>query len=177
MQPCFFIYECIWVKPSCQSLSMTKEALFRFTIFSFFRVKLIFNGTARGKYDSIKIAFVKTLTWLDTTWNFARSITRVSTHEHEHWEHCLCTEFEKKQKVFEQLTLAVPCSVHSCHCSWEVSISECNVTLKRVKVDHYCLPATTIHDISRYFSGFWFKHCFLYEAPFSTSRSILFFFC
>ena len=34
----------------------------------------------------------------NTTWDFARSITRVSTHEHEHWEHCLCTQSLLKRK-------------------------------------------------------------------------------
>ena len=43
-------------------------------------------------YDSIKIAIFKTLRRLDTTGNVARSNTRVSTHEHQHWEHCFCTQ-------------------------------------------------------------------------------------
>ena len=66
-----------------------KEALLRFTVF-------VFSGQTHSQwecyghfYDSIKIAIFKTLRSLDTTWNFACSITRVSTHEHEHWEHCL----------------------------------------------------------------------------------------
>ena len=57
------------------------------------------------------------------------------------------TVFAKK-KVFGQLTLAVACSAHSCHRSREALISECDVTLRRVKVEHYCLPTTTIHAIS-----------------------------
>ena len=57
---------------------MTKEALLRFTVFSCF----------------------KTVRNLDTTWNFAGSITRVSTHEHQHWQHCLCTQSLIKRKFF-----------------------------------------------------------------------------
>ena len=68
----------------------------------------------RYSYASIKVSIFKTLRSLDTIWNFARSITRVSTHEHEHWEHCLCTEFTKK-KVFALLTSAVACSASRRH--------------------------------------------------------------
>ena len=39
-------------------------------------------------YTSIETAIFKTLRRHETSWNFARGITRVSTHEHEHWEHC-----------------------------------------------------------------------------------------
>ena len=38
-----------------------------------------------------------------------KTLTRVSKHEHEHWEHCLRTQFIKL-KVLEQLTSAVACS-------------------------------------------------------------------
>ena len=62
------------------------------------------------------------------------------------------TEFTKK-KVFEQLTLAVACPA-----SQKVSISECDVTWRRVKVEHYCPPATTIHLISHgTFPAFYFS--------------------
>ena len=57
------------------------------------------------------------------------------------------TEFARKS-IFEQLTLAVACSASRRHGSQEVAISECDVTWRRVKVDHYCLPAATIHAIS-----------------------------
>ena len=60
-----------------------KEALSRFIVVSFLG-KLIFNGVLGHSYTSIKVAILKTLRRLDTTWNFAGSITRVSTHEHEH---------------------------------------------------------------------------------------------
>ena len=80
-------------------------------------------------YVSIKTAIFKTLRRLDTTWNFAHIITRVSTHEHQHWEHCLC------DRVFEQLSLAVACSARSHHGSREVSILECSITWRTVKVD------------------------------------------
>ena len=43
-------------------------------------------------YNSIKICIFKTVRSLDTTWNFAGSITRVSTHQHQHWQHCLCAQ-------------------------------------------------------------------------------------
>ena len=97
-----FICECIWVKPSSKSIITTKEALLRFTMVSF-SGKHIFSGVQGHFYTSIKIALFKTLRRLDTTWNFARSITRVSTHEHKHWEHCLCTQSLLK-RVFGQLT-------------------------------------------------------------------------
>uniref|UniRef100_A0A671YJF1 Complement C3-like n=1 Tax=Sparus aurata TaxID=8175 RepID=A0A671YJF1_SPAAU len=61
----------------------TKEALLRFTVVSFLG-KLIFNGVQGHFYASIKISIFKTLRMLDTTRNFAHSITRVSTCEHEH---------------------------------------------------------------------------------------------
>ena len=83
------------------------------------------------------------------------------------------TEFTKNN-IFEQLTLAVACSASTA--SGEVSISECNITLRRVKVERYSLPVTTIQTISDVnFSAFSFQYCFLYEAPFSTSRSTLVF--
>ena len=44
------------------------------------------------------------------------------------------TEFTKK-RVFELLTLAVACSTSRRPASWEVSISECDVTWRTVKVD------------------------------------------
>ena len=90
-----FIYDWIWVKPLCKSIIAMKEALLRFTIV-LFSGKLIFNGVRGHWYNSIKIAILKTLRGLDTAWNFARSITRVSTHEHEHWEHCLCRVYQKE---------------------------------------------------------------------------------
>ena len=90
-----FFCECIWVKPSCKRVIRMGEALLRFTVFSF-------SGQTHFQwecfYDSIKISIFKTLRRLDTTWNFARSITRVSTYEHEHWEHCLCTQSLLKRR-------------------------------------------------------------------------------
>ena len=81
-------------------------------------------------YASIKITIFKTLRRLDTTWNFARSITRVSTHEHEHWEHCFCTQSLLKKKGFWTTHVSSSCFAPGRHGSKEVSISECNVTLR-----------------------------------------------
>ena len=92
-----FICECLWVKHRCKSIITMKEAFLRFTIVSF-SCKLIFNGVLGNSHDSIKIAIFKTLRGLDSTWNFAPSITRVSTQEHEHWEHCLCTQSLLKRR-------------------------------------------------------------------------------
>ena len=111
--------EWIWVKCLFKSIITRKETLLRFTIF-------LLLGQNHFQWSVI----FKTLRRLDTTWNFARSITRVPTHEHEHWEHCLSTQSLLKNKVFEQLA---------------VLISECNSTWRTVKVELYCLPPTTIH--------------------------------
>ena len=74
-----FFYECIWVKPSCKSIIIKKEALLRFTVFSF-SAQIHFQWECYGHfYTSIKICIFKTLRRLDTTWDSARSITRVST--------------------------------------------------------------------------------------------------
>ena len=76
-----------------KSIITTKEAqVKRFTGFSF-SGQTHFQWECYGHFsDSIIIAIFETLRRLDTTWNFACSITRVSKHEHEHWEHCLCTQ-------------------------------------------------------------------------------------
>ena len=90
-----FICDWIWVKSLCKCIITTKAALLRFTVVSF-SGKPFFSGV--HFYDSIKISFFKTLRRLDTTWNFARSITRVSTHEPEYWEHCVCTQSSLKRR-------------------------------------------------------------------------------
>ena len=95
-----------------------------------FSGKLIFNGVQGHFYGSIKISVFKTLRRLNTTWIFACSITRVSTHEHEHWEHCLCTQFTNK-KVFGQLMLAVALLTCRHHCRQKVLIPECDLTGRR----------------------------------------------
>ena len=83
--------EFTWVKPSCKIIITMKEALLRFTVF-WFSGRTHFQWECYGHlYDSIKITIFKTLRRLDTTRNLACSITRVSTHEHKHWEHWLCT--------------------------------------------------------------------------------------
>ena len=92
-----------------------------------FSGKLIFNGVLGHSYASIKIAIFKTLRRLAMTWNFARSITRVSTHEHEQWEHCLCRQSLLKRKFFWQLTVADVSST-CCHPGSQNFLSECNVT-------------------------------------------------
>ena len=130
----------IWVKPSCKNTITTRQALLRFTVF-------LFSGQTHFQWecyryfsDSIKISIVKTLRRLDTTWNFARSIIRVSTHEYEHWEHGLPTQFTKK-KVFEQLTLAVACSASRHPASWEV----CDLTWRRDKLTDWFLGSRTYY--------------------------------
>ena len=62
-----FFCECICVKPSCESIITTKEALLRFTVFSFLG-PTHFQWQCYGHfYDSIKISVFKTLRRLDTT--------------------------------------------------------------------------------------------------------------
>ena len=106
MQPRLFLFICEGVKPVCKSIITTKEVFWRLTVFSLLD-QTHFQWECMGHLYSItKITIFKTLRRLDTTWNFAHNITRVSTHEHEHWEpFFVYTEFTKK-KVFEQLTLA-----------------------------------------------------------------------
>ena len=94
-----FICECIWVKPLCKCIITTKEALQIYH--SFISDKLIFDGVQGHSYANIKFAIFKTLKRLDTTWIFACSITRVSTHEHEHWEQCLCTQSLLKREYLD----------------------------------------------------------------------------
>ena len=93
-----FLCNLIWVKPLCKSIITMKETLSRFTVILFLG-KLIFNGGQGHFYTSIKIIIFKIQRRLDTTWNFAHNITRVSTHEHEHWEHCLCTQSLLKRRL------------------------------------------------------------------------------
>ena len=123
---CFFC-ECIWVKPSCKSIISTKEMLLRFTIFSF---SGHFHWSAWG-------ALFKTPRRLNTTWNFACSITRVSTHEHEHWEHCLWTHSLLKRKFLNnspwQLLVPLP-----------VVISHCKFHFKAPFSTHYCKPLSSV---------------------------------
>ena len=65
---------------SSKSIISTKEPLLRSTVFSF-SAQTHFQWECTGHfYASIKIAISKTLRRLETTWNFARSTTRVSTH-------------------------------------------------------------------------------------------------
>ena len=54
--------------------------------------------------------------------------------------------FDSNNTFATETTLA--CSAPHCHGSREVSISECNVLLRRVEVHRYCVLATTIHTIS-----------------------------
>ena len=76
-----FFCECIWVKPSCKSITTKKEALLRVTIFSF-SAQTHFQWECMGHfYTSIKSTIFKIVRRLDTTWNFARSITTHSSTE------------------------------------------------------------------------------------------------
>ena len=65
-------------------------------------------------------------TW--KTWNFARSITGVSTHEHEHWEHCLCTLNLPKRRFLDNSTLAVAPLVRCRRGRQKVLIPKCHLT-------------------------------------------------
>ena len=102
-----FFCECTRVRPAYKSIIKMKAPLFRFTVF-LFSGQNHFQWECYGHLSNrIKIALFKTLRRLDTTWSFAHGITRVSTHEHEHWEHCCVLVVFTKNKVFEQFTLAV----------------------------------------------------------------------
>ena len=91
MQPRLFC-ECIWVKPWCNSTITMKDALLRLTVFSF-SAQIHFQWECyRHFYASLKISIFKTIRRFDTIWHFAHSISRVSAHEHQHWEHCFCTQ-------------------------------------------------------------------------------------
>ena len=115
----FFLW--MWVKPSCKSIIMTKEALSRFaTIF-------------------------KTLRRLDTTWNFACGITRVSTHEHEHWEHCLI-DHKLLLSLFSKLCVhkQLPLSGSTC---WCFSFTYCVPKTLRTKLWILCTITASVHYV------------------------------
>ena len=116
----------IWVKHLCKSIIMTKEALLGFTVVSF-SGKLIFNAVQGHSVTSINIAIFKTKRRLDATWNFS-SITRVSTHEREHWEHCLCMKSLLKGRLLDNSPLELDLRQ-------KVSIPEYDLTGRRVMVD------------------------------------------
>ena len=112
-------WECICVEPSCKSIITRKEALLRSTI-------VLFSGQTRFQWEclgqirsSLKIVIFKRLRSLDTTWNFACTITRVSTHEHHHWEHCLCTQSLLKS-VYNDFQTALHCVTAQHSSSWWV---------------------------------------------------------
>ena len=65
----------------------------------------------------LKIAIIKTLRRLNTTWNFARSITRVLTHEHKHWEHCCVHRVVWKRRFFN--SIHVSCCISRVRPSWQ----------------------------------------------------------
>ena len=120
-----------------------------------FPVKIIFNGSARGNTIIIlwKIAIFDTLRRLDTTWNFAHSITWVSIRELD-WDHCLCTQSLLKRKFLNNSRYQLFFS----SLMREVSISKCDITWRRVKVERYNLPATAIHARSHVtFPAFYFS--------------------
>ena len=81
------ICECIWVKPLCKSIITKKKGTYRSFVFGQANFKRSAAG-ARTFVRCIKIAIFKTPRRLHTTWNFTHSISRVSTHECEHREHC-----------------------------------------------------------------------------------------
>ena len=64
-----------WVKPSCES----EKGTFKIDHIFVFGSNSFSVGVLRA-LASIKIVIFKPLRRLDTTWNFTRSITRVSTH-------------------------------------------------------------------------------------------------
>ena len=142
----------MWVKHSCKSI-ITIKRHYEFTLFSFsgqthFRWECLWQIS-----DSIKIAIFKILRKLDTTSNFARSITRVSTHEHEHWQYCLCTQ--TKKRVFKQVR-------------WHMLVPLAAV-MAAEKYQSQQLSTRYLMWLFRLLISV------LYEAPFSTSRSVLFF--
>ena len=93
------------IRRACESTITTIEALLRFTVFSF-SGQTHFQWECLGHfYTSIKISILKTLRSLDTT-----CITRVSTHEHQHLDHCLCTQSFPLDAI-------VKCPMHS-HWKW-----------------------------------------------------------
>ena len=65
------------------------------------------------------------------------------------------TEFTKKN-VFEQLTLAVACSARRRPASGEISMSECDVTWRTVKVELLSSSNNYPHKISCDFPVFFF---------------------
>ena len=89
-------------------------------------------------------------------------------------ENIVYTEFAKK-KVFEQLTLAAACSAIRYPASGEVSISECNVTWRTVKVERYCLPVTRQRDVSRDFFQLFVWVLFLTWGSFFNLEGNIFF--
>ena len=99
-----FFCECIWVKPLCINIIMTKEALLSFTVFSF-------SGQTHFQWECLGHQGLYIWTWTMRTL-------------------FMYTEFAKKN-LFEQLTLAVACSASRRPASREISISECNVTCRR----------------------------------------------
>ena len=70
-----FIWDWIWVKPLCKSIITIRDTFKIYHSFVF--------GQANFQFSMrFQIVIFRTLRRLNATWNFARSITRVSTHEH-----------------------------------------------------------------------------------------------
>ena len=72
-----------------------------------------------GTFTLASESLFLTLRRLNTTWNFARSITRDSTHEHEHWEHCKCCVMPIHQRYVREVTAGnlwkgIPCLSPQC---------------------------------------------------------------
>ena len=89
------------------------------------------------------MAIFKTLRRLDTRWKFAHSITRGSTHEHEHWEHCSCTQSLLKNRF--RTTHFASCFSASRHPAGGKGLIP-NATWYGGELRwNFCRPATTIH--------------------------------
>ena len=107
-----------------------------------------FQWSAMGTFIRIKIYIFITLRRLDTTWNFARSITRVSTHEHEHREHCLCRKFLNNSHYQLFFCSPLSCQSRSVDLRMQHIMEESKVGMLLSSSNNY------LCEISRDFSGF-----------------------
>ena len=104
----------LWLhKCSCKSIITTKKALLRFTIFSF-SGQTHFQWECYGHFNASSKISSFTVRRLNTTWNFARSITRVFTHEHKEGFEQLTLCY--KNSLFSKLCVHKQCSQCWCSC-------------------------------------------------------------
>ena len=155
MQPRLFC-ECIWVKPVCKSIIMRKKALLRFNTFSFSDLTH-FQWECYGHYASIKIAIFKTVRMLDTIWNFARGITRVSTHRSTE-QHTLYTKMCRSSS-----TSGLPWW-------WQVEQATANVSCSKTFVLVNCVYTNNVLKARVHVYPWWY-----YEQSFMMCRAFLVF--